>query len=578
MATDGSEIRVPPRATERDARLAELLDRLGGDDDLETVCAAHPDLAGELRQLWATVQVARHLQRRPSPTPTPIAAPVAGLPRTFGAYELLEEIGRGGMGVVYRAQQTSLGRIVALKTILRGEQASSEELARFEAEARAVARLEHPNIVPIFEAGEQDGVAYLTMRYIEGQTLSRLLATGPLRSTDAARMLGRLARAIHYAHTQRILHRDLKPSNVLLDRDGEPHITDFGLAKLLRQPGDMDPRLTLSGSIVGTPAYIAPEQVSGRRGSIGPASDVYALGVILYEMLTGRPPFQGASPMDTLLLVLDQDPVRPSLLNPKVNRDLELICLKCLQKQPDLRYHSAEALARDLEAFLAGEPLSVRSVKLFDVFNAVLRETPNAIVLENWGLLWMIHAVTVLLLCIATARMKWSQIEDPLWYLLLWGVGLCTWGWVFWNLRKRAGPVLSVERHIAHVWGGAVLATICVFVVEMMLQPKLPVLTLTPILAAIAGITFTVKAGMLSGEFYLAAAAQFLSVIPICLYPDFGVLIFGVVTAVCFFVPGLKYHRQRLRTLAREEASRQDLAGVLPPTEADTGERGASAP
>jgi serine/threonine-protein kinase len=557
----------------REERLAALLERLAGKADLEALCAEHPDLAAELRQLWATVEVARNLQpRRPSRSPVVVPrAETAGLPRQFGDYELLEEIGRGGMGVVYRARQTSLGRTVALKTILRGDKASMEELARFAAEAKAAARLQHPNIVSIFEAGEHDGVAYLTMRCVEGQTLSRLLAAGPLRSTEAARILAKTARAIYHAHTQGILHRDLKPSNILLDVDGEPHVTDFGLAKRVRQPGDAASRLTTSGDLLGTPAYMAPEQVSGRHGTIGPGVDIYALGVILYEMLTGRPPFQAASTMDVLLMVLDQDPVRPSLLNPKVNRDLELICLKCLQKQPDLRYRSAEALARDLEAFLAGEPLSVRSVKLFDVFNAVLRETPNAAVLENWGLLWMIHAVTVLLLCIATASMKWNHIEDPLWYLLLWGVGLCLWGWVFWNLRKRGGPVLSVERQIAHVWGGSVLATTSVFVVEMMLQPKLPVLTLTPILAAIAGVVFVVKAGMLSGEFYIAAAAQFLSVIPICLFPDYGVLVFGVVTAVCFFIPGLKYHRARLRTLAREEASRRDLRTVLPPTVAETG-------
>ncbi len=539
---------------DRDERLAELLDRLELGDDLETLCAAHPDLAEELRQLWATIEVARHLHpSRPMAVTLPEGPTVTGpgLPRTFGDYELIEELGRGGMGVVYRARQRSLGRTVALKTILRGEQATAEELARFEGEARAVARLEHPNIVPIFEAGQSSGVAYLTMRCIEGRTLAHLLKSGPLRAIDAARILARVARAIQHAHGQGVLHRDLKPSNVLLDREGEPHVTDFGLAKGM-EAGSLDQRLTGSGGIVGTPAYMAPEQVSGRRGSVSPASDVYALGVILYEMLTGRPPFQAASSMDILLMVLDQDPVRPSLLNPKVDRNLELICLKCLQKQPDLRYPSAEALARDLEAFQAGEPLSVQSVKLLDVFNRVLGDTPNAAVLENWGLLWMWHSVMVLLLCLATTWMKWHGVENPVWYLLLWGVGLVTWGRIFWNLRKRAGPVLSIERHIAHVWAGAVMATIGVFLIEMLLQPRLPVLTLTPVLAVIAGITFTVKAGMLSGEFYLAAAAEYLSAVPICLYPDYGPMLFGVVTALCFFIPGLKYHRLRMQRLEGE--------------------------
>jgi len=541
----------------RDERLADLLDRLDRGGDLAALCADHPDLADELRQLWATVEVARHLHPAARPTPAASAPPLSpALPRPFGDYDLQEELGRGGMGVVYRARQRSLGRVVALKTILRGEAASADELARFEAEARAVARLDHPNIVPIYEAGSTDGVAYLTMRHVVGPTLAQRLKAGPLRATDAARLLARVARAIHHAHGQGVLHRDLKPSNILLDEAGAPHVTDFGLAKRVHPPNGTEPggdrALTLSGNILGTPAYMAPEQASGRRGSVGPASDVYALGVILYEVLTGRPPFQAASSMDVLLMVLDQDPVRPSLLNPTVARGLELICLKCLQKQPDLRYASAEALARDLEAFLAGEPLAVESVNIFDVFNRALRDTPNAFVLENWGLLWMIHSATVLLLCIATAAMKWGHVEAPVWYLLLWGVGLVAWGAVFWNLRKRGGPVLAIERHVAHVWAGAVMATIGVFLIELLLQPKLPVLTLTPVLAAIAGITFTVKAGMLSGEFYLAAAAEYLAVIPICLYPDYGVLLFGVVTALCFFVPGLKYHRLRRQRLRGE--------------------------
>jgi serine/threonine-protein kinase len=554
----------------RDERLAELLAGLttqaqqGRPPDIDGLAAAHPDLADELRELWAAAQFANEFTRpsKTKPTlttngPVRVEPALSPLPRTFGDFDLLEEIGRGGMGIIYKAWQRSLQRTVAVKMILRGELATLADLKRFQAEAQSAAHLSHPNIVPIFDAGEVDGQAYFSMPCIEGQTLAALMAHGPLRPHDAARYLAAVARAVQYAHERGVLHRDLKPSNVLIDANGQPHVTDFGLAKRVATATDVPPDSgpTLSGTIVGTPAYMAPEQVSNRRGKPSAASDVYSLGVILYEMLTGRPPFQGATPVDTLLLVLDQDPVRPRLLNPKVDPDLELICLKCIQKEPALRYASAAELADDLEAYLKDEELSVRTLNLRTVANLVsraFRDTHHAPVLENWGLLWMVHSVQILVLCSLTAWMSWSGVENPLWYLLLWGGGLCAWGAIFWRLRKRGGPVLFVERQVAHVWAAAVAATIGVFIVETLLHlryPEMKVLTLSPILAVIAGMVFVVKAGMLSGEFYISAAALFLTVIPIALFPDYGPIIFGVVTAAAFFVPGLKYHLQRLRTL-----------------------------
>jgi serine/threonine-protein kinase len=454
------------------------------------------------------------------------------------------------MGIVYRAREKSLNRIVALKMILRGEHARVEDLARFSVEAEAAAHLEHPNIVPIYAAGEHDGQAYFCMRYVEGETLAALLGRGPLRPRDAAAFLAQIGRAVDFAHARGILHRDLKPSNILIDCQGQPHITDFGLAKRVAGTEAMPARagLTQSGSIIGTPAYMAPEQITVSRGKPSQLSDVYSLGVILYEMLTGRPPFQAPTAVDTLLLVLEQDPVRPAMLNSKVDPDLELICLKCIQKEPDLRYRSAGELARDLEAWLNGEELSVRRTRLTDVgqfFSRMLRETHHAVVLENWGLLWMAHSVKILSQCILTTILAWNGVRNPLVYLGLWGGGLIAWGALFWKWRKRAGPVLFVERQVAHVWGAAILATISVFVIEMLLG--LPVLTLAPLLAVIAGMTFTVKGGMLSGSFYLSAVAEFAIAVPMALYPDYGPLLFGLVTAVCFFIPGLKYYRQRQR-------------------------------
>ena len=228
------------------------------------------------------------------------------------------------MGVVYRAHQQSLNREVAVKMILRGQLATPAEKDRFRAEAEAAAKLDRPGIVPVYEVGEWEGRPYFTMKYIRGTTLAQKLVNGPLPAREAAAILASVARAVHFAHESGVLHRDLKPSNILLDEHDEPHVTDFGLAKQITDAAT----LTKTGAILGTPAYMAPEQAAGARGQVGPASDVYSLGVVLYALLTGRPPFQAASPVDTLLMVLEQDPVPPRLLNPRADRDLEMIALR----------------------------------------------------------------------------------------------------------------------------------------------------------------------------------------------------------------------------------------------------------
>ncbi len=271
---------------------------------------------------------------------------------------MIEKIASGGMGTVYLARQKSLRRTVALKTVLAGEQATAEELQRFRKEAEAAAQLDHPGIVPIFEVGEHDGQPFFSMGYVEGGSLAARIKEGPLPCTRAAELVREVAEAVGYAHDRGIIHRDLKPSNILLDRDGHPKVSDFGLAKEVSGLS----HLTLPGQVLGTPSYMSPEQAAGKTDEIGPAADLYSLGALLYRLVTGRPPFQAATPVETLRQVLEQEPVSPQRLNGSVSRDLETICLKCLQKEPTKRYENARALGEDLRRFLAGEPIQARPV------------------------------------------------------------------------------------------------------------------------------------------------------------------------------------------------------------------------
>jgi serine/threonine-protein kinase len=544
-----------PAVLHRDERLARLLAELtdqlhhGQTPNLDDVTRRHPDLAGELRELWGTVLFTEALApcvEQPTLLLPSSTIPSRQAPSSLDDYDLLEPIGQGGMGVVYRARQRSANRIVALKT-MRSDRTTPEDRARFKLEAEASARLDHSHIVPVYAVGEYDGQLYFSMKLVEGQTLAKLVAAGPLPPREAARLVAVVADAIHYAHEQGILHRDLKPSNVLIDAKGEPHVTDFGLAKRVdtEQVPAPETRLTATNAILGTLSYMPPEQADGRRHQPERTGDVYSLGAILYELLTGRPPFLASNPVDLLLQIREHDPVAPRRLNPNINRELELICLKCLQKPPELRYATAKNLADDLNAFLHGERPSVWSGSLKYVASSLFRETHHAPVLENWGTLWMWHSLKIFLLCALTNSLMWLGVKSPWPYLALWGGGLVVWGIIFWSLRKRGGPVQFIERQIAHVWGSAIIATIGVFVVEVLLgfEP----LTLTPILALIAGMVFVVKAGMLTGSFYFSAAAMFLSAILMALFPEVGPLIFGAVTAVCFFVPGFKYHRQKVQ-------------------------------
>jgi serine/threonine-protein kinase len=307
------------------------------------------------RGAGASFDPARTGLHTPSHEPEPDAARDAP---TLAGYEIIAELGRGGMGVVYKARQLGLNRVVALKMILAGPHADGGAINRFLAEARAVARFQHPNIVQVFEVAQFDGLPYFSLEFVEGGTLGKKIAREPQPPKYAAETVEQLARAMQYAHDRGIVHRDLKPANILLAPDGTPKITDFGLAKSL----EGDSGQTQSGQVLGTPSYMAPEQARGEVEHVGPAADVYALGAILYDLLTGRPPFAGSSVLDTLEMVRNREPVPPSQLTAKLPRDLETICLKCLQKDAAKRYASAGDLADDLRRFLDGRPIVVRPV------------------------------------------------------------------------------------------------------------------------------------------------------------------------------------------------------------------------
>ncbi len=293
----------------------------------------------------------------------------------FGDYELLEEIARGGMGVVWKARQTSLNRIVAIKMIRAGALASPDEVARFLREAEAAANLQHPNIVAIHEVGEHGGQHYFSMDLVTGRDLGAIVKDGPLPPQRAARYVKIIAEAIQFAHQRGTLHRDLKPQNVLIDGADQPRITDFGLAKSMKD----DSRLTQSGVVMGSPSYMPPEQAAGRQGDVGPASDVYSLGAMLYELLTGRPPFRGATALATMREVMEVEPAALRRLNATIPPDLETICLKCLEKSPTARYPTARALAEELDRFLKGEPIQARPASAVRKVVSSARRHPGAL-------------------------------------------------------------------------------------------------------------------------------------------------------------------------------------------------------
>lgn len=404
--------RTPP---DHDAALRAYQDRFPDLAEVAAAVFAEPlDPASEV-DAGLTVTV-RYDSSVVAGAATKIASPARAALRELGNYELIEVIAQGGMGVVYKARQRNLNRVVALKMTLTGQHASEEEKRRFQGEAEAAGKLDHPHIVPIYEVGEYEGQPYLSMAFVEGESLKSAISEGPLPPLQAAGIGLKLAAAVQYAHEQGIIHRDLKPANVLLDRQGQPKITDFGLAKR----ATVDSSLTATGQILGTPGFMPPEQARGDIDEIGPTADVYSLGATLYCLLGGRPPFQAATIMETLRQVLEQDPVPLRQLNRDIPGDLETICLKCLRKLPDQRYQTAGELAADLQRYLSGLPIHARPVSVSERVWKWCRRNPilSAVAASVAGLLigvacyWGTRpAYLVLTVSPASARFRIAGVE-----------------------------------------------------------------------------------------------------------------------------------------------------------------------
>jgi hypothetical protein len=439
------------------------------------------------------------------------------LPLADAGLELLEEIGRGAMGVVYRARQRGLDRVVAVKMILAGDHADPASLQRFRVEALATARVDHDGIVRVHDAGLQGGQPCIVMEYVPGGNLKDKLDGTPWPGREAAAFVERLARIIQAAHDRHIVHRDLKPGNILLTLENQPKITDFGLAKLL----DDGPALSATGLILGTPSYMAPEQASGKNKEIGPAADIYALGAILYELLTGRPPFRGATTTDTLLQVVEGFPVPPRDLNPQIDRDLETVCLKCLEKVPARRYARAADLAEDLDRYGEGRPVRARPPGWTDaLFRGLTRR--NLVARADWGKL------AVAMGCVsfgAGLAMHWLvHTEQPplAWFFVVGSIWLAT-GLAFAHyLRPRRHYLTAGERHLLSLWGGYVAAGAMIWVVLGAPLDRSVLTTYYPVLAVVTGLCYLVQGSVYWGRFYLLGVGYFVLAVIMRLTPDWS--------------------------------------------------------
>jgi eukaryotic-like serine/threonine-protein kinase len=466
-------------------------------------------------------------------------------------YEILSEIGRGGMGVVFKARQVDLNRIVALKMILGGSLSGEDDIARFRTEAEAAARVQHANIVNVYEVGQAQGRCFFTMEYVEGPSLAQRLRDGVLQNREAARLTALIARAVHHAHKSGFLHRDLKPSNILLEAQGSqslgmdiPKITDFGLAKRL----DTDSSQTRTGAVMGTPSYMSPEQAAGQVHDLGPPSDVYSIGAMLYEMLTGKPPFRADNPMVTIRQVLERQPAPPRLVNAQVDRDLETICLKCLEKDARGRYPTALALAEDLERYLRGDPISARSLNVLDRLGRTLERDNYLGEFHTWGTMLLVFAGIVLAEHLVVAALTWQGPPYPRgWIVLARSLQFVAMAGVFWRHRTQTlYPTTAAERQLWGIWIGYFFGCMTASAVHhIMLKQGRPVheLGMYPYWSILTGLAFFAMGTSYWGRFYFFGVLFFGVGAMMAWQPEWSVLLYGLAWAGTLLNIGLHLHR-----------------------------------
>jgi eukaryotic-like serine/threonine-protein kinase len=471
------------------------------------------------------------------------------VPAMPAGFDYLAKLGDGGQGDVYKVRetgQTGLKRVLALKMLKLGL-GGPREVGRFRFEAEAVARLDHVNIVPVYTFDEHAGRPFFTMKLMEGGSMEGRMAALRNAPRDAARLVARVARAVHHAHQRGVIHRDLKPGNILVDAQGEPHIADFGLAK----SADASSSLNLSGKVVGTFSYMAPEQARGERG-LTTAVDVYGLGAILYEALTGRPPFKGPTVVDILRQVAEQPPVPPGSIHSQADQDLEAVCLKCLQKNPKDRYPSAAAVAEDLECYVDGKSVSARRASLMEELAAAIGGRGRVPLVDNWTAQSLLssllivggHAI-IFGLVQAGAATPWLWLT----LVLYWWFG----AWPRWRMARRFRSLAPVDRGFLAVWVAHMFASIAVFLATGPLTAAAPVsevLNWYPAMAALTGIPVFVVASAYWGVGYLFGMGYFVLSVALRFWPEAGPLAFGfyhggVVTAFgCFYHRSVREERR----------------------------------